>query len=74
MLGGARQVLVHTPEGCIMNDEEDKQVPGVPEFFKSWPGSDIVDWPEPGSAKFGKEDDEGGCWTGGKRILSFLHT
>jgi hypothetical protein len=43
MVGGARPVTVHKPETCILNDEEDKQIDGVPEYLKSWPGRDIKD-------------------------------
>ncbi|KAK5130847.1 hypothetical protein LTR08_001619 [Meristemomyces frigidus] len=64
ILGGARQFLVHRPEDCFLNDEEDKQVAGVADFFKSWPASDVVSWPGLGPAELGKNVDEGGCWTG----------
>jgi len=48
-----------------MNDEEDKHVAGVADFFKSWPASDVTAWPGSSCAELGKEDHEGGCWTGG---------
>jgi hypothetical protein len=66
MLGGARPIIVHTPDAIMPSDEEDKQFVGVSDFCKSWPASDIKDWPGPSTAELGKPDDEGGCWTGGK--------
>jgi len=64
IIGGARQLIVHRPEDCVMNDEEDKHVAGVADFFKSWPASDVTAWPGSSCAELGKEDHEGGCWTG----------
>ncbi|KAF3034413.1 hypothetical protein E8E12_005655 [Didymella heteroderae] len=64
ILGGARPVTVHKPETCTMNDDEDRQIDGVAEYFKSWPGSDVKDWPGSSRADFGRQDNEGGCWTG----------
>lgn len=49
-----------------MNDEEDKQIKGVPEFYKTWPKSDVKDWPGSTISDLGLETDQGGCWTGGK--------
>lgn len=66
-------MTVHVPETCTMNDDEDQQIKGVAEYFKSWPGSDVKDWPGSSRAEFGKQDDEGGCWTGGK-IFPFWRT
>lgn len=54
-----------------MNDDEDQQIEGVAEYFKSWPGSDVRDWPGSNRAEFGKQDDEGGCWTGGNTLPSW---
>jgi hypothetical protein len=70
MVGGARPVTVHKPETCILNDEEDKQIDGVPEYLKSWPGRDIKDWPGMSRAEFGRQDDQGGTWTGGESAFS----
>ncbi|KAH7093660.1 FAD dependent oxidoreductase-domain-containing protein [Paraphoma chrysanthemicola] len=64
ILGGARPIIIHTPDSVMMNDEEDKQFVGVPEFCESWPASDIKDWPGPITAELGKPADQGGCWTG----------
>ncbi|KAF9881472.1 FAD dependent oxidoreductase [Colletotrichum karsti] len=64
ILGGARQLLSHFPEKCDLNDEEDKQFEGVPEFFKSWPASDVVGWQGSNPAELAKDDNEGGVWTG----------
>ena len=57
----------------MINDKEDRQLAGVPEFYKTWPASDIVDWPGPKVAELGKEVEEGGSWTGGK-LLSTRYT
>ncbi|RDW68474.1 hypothetical protein BP5796_09131 [Coleophoma crateriformis] len=64
VVGGARQVLVHDPRSYIRNDSEDKQFDGVPEFYQSWPASDIVGWKGKDPAELGKRVSEGGCWTG----------
>ncbi|KZM21387.1 uncharacterized protein EKO05_0006148 [Ascochyta rabiei] len=64
IIGGARQLLVHKADDCVMNDEEDKHFNGVAEFFKSWPASDVKDWPDSSCAELGMEDDQGGCWSG----------
>jgi len=50
----------------MMNDEEDKQFVGVPDFCRSWPASDIKDWPGPKIAELGRPENKGGCWTGGE--------
>lgn len=64
MLGGVRPIVIHTPEVVMPNDQEDKQFVGVSDFCKSWPASDVKDWPGPAMAELGKPVDEGGCWTG----------
>ncbi|KAH8730277.1 FAD dependent oxidoreductase-domain-containing protein [Phaeosphaeriaceae sp. PMI808] len=64
IIGGARQLLVHKPDECLLNDDEDKQFAGAADFFKSWPASDVTAWPGSSCAELGEKDDEGGCWTG----------
>ncbi|KAH6886963.1 FAD dependent oxidoreductase-domain-containing protein [Thelonectria olida] len=64
IIGGARSLLSHYPEKCYPNDEEDKQFEGVPEFFQSWPGSDVVGWLGNNPAELAKDVNEGGCWSG----------
>ncbi|KAM3420079.1 hypothetical protein BST61_g3384 [Cercospora zeina] len=64
VFGGGRQFLVHKPEECLLNDEEDKQVPGFADFVKTWPASDVKDWPGPDPAELDRDADEGGVWTG----------
>lgn len=59
-------MTVHKPETCMINDDEDQQIDGVADYFKSWPDSHVKNWPSSSRAEFGKPDDEGGCWTGGK--------
>ena len=51
-----------------MNDEEDKQVDGFDDFVKTWPASDVKDWPGSDPAELGKDAGEGGVWTGSKTI------
>jgi hypothetical protein len=69
MLGGVRPIIIHTPEIVMPSDDEDKQFIGVPDYCRSWPASDIKDWPGLDKAELGKPDEEGGCWTGGKHHL-----
>ncbi|EME45451.1 hypothetical protein DOTSEDRAFT_150512 [Dothistroma septosporum NZE10] len=64
ILGGARQFLVHRPEACFPNDEEDKQIEGIEEFFQSWPASDVAGWVGTGPAELARDIDDGGVWTG----------
>ncbi|KAK0111676.1 hypothetical protein ONS95_002021 [Cadophora gregata] len=64
IVGGAKQVLVHDPKCYIGSDKEDKLIPGVPEFYQSWPESDIVEWEGKDPAELGLEVEDGGCWTG----------
>jgi hypothetical protein len=66
MFGGVRPIIVHTPEAVMPNDEEDKQFVGVSDFCKSWPESDIKNWPGSTPSQLGKPENEGGCWTGSK--------
>lgn len=58
-------MTVHKPDSCMINDDEDQQIEGVADYFKSWPNSHVKDWQGSSRAEFGKQDDAGGCWTGG---------
>ncbi|KAH8667627.1 FAD dependent oxidoreductase-domain-containing protein [Tricladium varicosporioides] len=64
MVGGAQAVLVHDLRQSNRNEREDQQFEGVPEFYKSWPKSDILGWEGGDQAELGKDDNEGGVWTG----------
>ncbi|WVQ80116.1 hypothetical protein IAT38_002217 [Cryptococcus sp. DSM 104549] len=64
ILGGARPVLVHTPEDYTNSDREDRQLQGAPKYFASWPAKAIVGWEGEGAAEMEKGFDEGGVWTG----------
>ncbi|KAF2252731.1 nucleotide-binding domain-containing protein, partial [Trematosphaeria pertusa] len=64
IIGGARQLLIHQPDSCHQNDAEDKHIPGIVEFFKTWPKSDIVDWQGSSKAELGLADEQGGSWSG----------
>lgn len=54
------------------NDAEDKQIDGAANFFKSWPGSDVKDWPGSTRADLGLADLEGGSWTGSNSYAPFM--
>ncbi|OBT79094.1 hypothetical protein VF21_02492 [Pseudogymnoascus sp. 05NY08] len=64
ILGGGKSLLVHDPRSYILNDSEDKQFDGLPEFYQSWPASDVAQWPGEGRAELAKVLDKGGVWTG----------
>jgi hypothetical protein len=69
IVGGAKSLLVKNPELFINNDEEDKQMPGVPEFYSAWPAKDIVGWTGGKEAPFELDTNAGGVWTGGTPVL-----
>ncbi|KAF4123824.1 FAD dependent oxidoreductase [Geosmithia morbida] len=62
LLGGARQFLVHRPSECVFRGDDDRQMPGVAEFLRTWPSSDVVGWPI--SEAHTELADEADCWTG----------
>lgn len=65
IIGGAKAVVAHYPHDWIRADAEDKLNPGVAEFYKTWPKSDIVGWPGKGDeAELSLETTKGGNWTG----------
>lgn len=57
-----RPVTTHAPENMV-NDREDIQFPGGPEYCEQWAESDILGWQ--GKAEFAVPADKGGVWTGG---------
>ena len=57
---------MHAPAGFVGSDAEDKQFSGVPEYFASWPDSDVVGWKGEETAEFAKATNNGGVWSGGK--------
>jgi len=69
MLGGGRPYLAHRPEQCMLRDDDDSQMEGIAEFFRSWPATDVKGW-EAVTSELEREVDEGGCWTGGEFSLS----
>ena len=69
MIGGARLVTAREPTAHILSDEEDKLQEGIPEYYTSWPASGVVGWPEQGQADFAMPLNEGGCWSGGKKLF-----
>jgi hypothetical protein len=69
MIGGGRPYLAHRPEQCMLRDDDDSQMDGIAEFFKSWPARDVKDWEDEGP-ELERDVDEGGCWTGGEFWMS----
>lgn len=65
MLGGGRPYLAHRPDQCMLRDDDDKQMDGIAEFFRSWPATDVKGWGAD-SPELERAVDEGGCWTGGE--------
>lgn len=58
-------MCAHYPREWARSDDEHKLLPGVAEFFRTWPGSDVAGWPgEEGEAELALGAAEGGCWTG----------
>jgi hypothetical protein len=69
IVGGAKAVVAHYPHDWVRTDAEDKLNPGVAEFYKTWPKSDIVDWPgQEDEAELALEITQGGNWTGVESI------
>jgi hypothetical protein len=66
IIGGARPTLVHRPDECQFRDDDDMQIEGVPEFFRSWPESDVLGWDKAQPTRLGRDANDGGCWTGGE--------
>ena len=58
---------MHRPEACFLNDEEDKQVEGMAEFFRSWPALDVAGWTASDPAELARDVNDGGVWTGSKQ-------
>lgn len=42
------------------------QFDGLSEFYRTWPASDVAQWPGKDSAELAKVPDKGGIWTGGE--------
>jgi hypothetical protein len=66
MIGGGRPYLAHRPEQCMLRDDDDTQMDNIPEFFRSWPATDVKGWKEADAAELERAVEEGGCWTGGE--------
>jgi hypothetical protein len=66
MIGGARPFLVHRPDECQFRDDDDLQIEGVPEFFRTWPENDVKGWDEAQPTQLGRDANDGGCWVGGE--------
>ncbi|CAE7021657.1 hypothetical protein CFE70_003035 [Pyrenophora teres f. teres 0-1] len=64
IFGGSRQLLCHMPEETTQSDDNDRQIPGTPQFARTWPASDIANWPGSAVAELSLGDNEGGSWTG----------
>ena len=66
IVGGAKPLTVKSPELFVNTNEEDKQMPGVPEYYSKWPAQSIVDWKGSDPAEFERTIEQGGVWTGGE--------
>lgn len=66
VVGGAKVVFEHRPSSYVDNDDEGRQIEGVPEYFHSWAKESITDWPQDMKMDFARDVRDGGCWTGGK--------
>jgi hypothetical protein len=53
----------------MLRDDDDSQMDGIAEFFKSWPARDVKGW-ETETPELERDVDEGGCWTGGEFWIS----
>lgn len=53
----------------MLRDDDDTQMEGISEFFRSWPATDVKGW-EAESPELERAVDEGGCWTGGEYWMS----
>ncbi|KAK8043964.1 hypothetical protein PG994_012802 [Apiospora phragmitis] len=65
ILGGGRQYLVHRPLDCVLRGDDDQPIPGVDEFFRSWPSADVLSWPQSDAQT--ELEGQGGCWVGSDR-------
>ncbi|KAK8087519.1 nucleotide-binding domain-containing protein [Apiospora hydei] len=70
ILGGGRQYLVHRPSDCVLRDDDDQQIPGADEFFRSWPSSDVLAWPESDAQT--QLESQGGCWAGSEYLPTIV--
>lgn len=64
-LGGAKSVISHYARDWLKRGEDDKHLPGVPEYMETWPTTECVGWPLGGEkAELALPADQGGVWTG----------
>lgn len=64
-LGGAKSVVAHYPREWLKRGEDDKHLPGVPEYMETWPKNEVVGWPfDSEKAELALPADQGGVWTG----------
>lgn len=68
VIGGGKPVTAREPTAHILSDDEDKLHEGIPEYYRSWPASGVLGWPEQGKVDFTLPLNEGGCWSGGKIV------
>lgn len=62
-LGGAKAIISHYPREWLQLGDDDKHLPGVPEYMASWPTDEVVGWPYE-KAELEIPAEEGGVWTG----------
>lgn len=62
-LGGAKAIISHYPREWLKRGDDDKHLPGVPEYMETWPTDEVVGWPD-AKAELEMPPEEGGVWTG----------
>ena len=72
MIGGGRPYLAHRPEQCMLRDDDDTQMEGISEFFRSWPATDVKGW-EAESPELERAVDEGACCDGMNNGYLYMH-
>lgn len=66
VLGGAKSVIAHYPREWLQRGEDNKHLPGVPEYMETWPAHEVAGWPADAGekAELALPADQGGVWTG----------
>lgn len=62
-LGGAKAVINHYPHEWLNRNDDNRHLPGVPEYMATWPTEEVVGWPAE-TAELALPAEEGGVWTG----------
>lgn len=62
-LGGAKAVISHYPREWLNRGDDNRHLPGVPEYMATWPAEEVVGWPDD-KAELALPAEEGGVWLG----------